>query len=105
MPPRGCKKKGNYWKKDHPDTGETLKFIHLQTQSNTKPTVEDFLKSPVGKKLVVNWGGGATGEKKVKYNFGSTEKRYKDWVDANNDQGVYWKYWCVFSRDCSYYLT
>jgi len=87
MPPRGSKKNGDYWKKDHPDTGETLKYIYLQTQANTKPLVEEFLKSPIGKKLVVNWGGGKTGEKKVKYNWKSTTARFKDWVNTSGDQG------------------
>ena len=84
---KGSRKKGDYWKKDHPDTGETLKFIYLQTQADAKPLVEDFLKSPIGKKLIVKWGRGETGSKKIKFNFKRTLERYKDWANTNGDQG------------------
>ena len=87
MPAKGTKKKGDYWKKDHPDTAETLKFIHLQNQAHEKPLVEDFLKTPVGKTLIAKWGGGLAGEKKIKFNFKRTLERYKDWVNTNGDQG------------------
>ena len=90
MPVRGSKKKADYWKKDNPDTGETLKFIHLQRSAGATPLVEDFLGTPVGKALVAKWGAGdkSLGEKKVKYNFKSTLTRHTDWADGSGSQGT-----------------
>ena len=99
MPVKGTKKKGEYWKKDHPDTGEALKFIHLQTEASAKPLVADFLLSAVGKALVAKWGAGdrTLGEKKVKYNFSQTLTRYKSWRDNGGDAGNHC--YCILSID------
>lgn len=87
MPAKGKAGGGEYWTREHIDTAETLKFIHIQTQAGVTPDVEDFLKTPVGKQLAKKWGEGTKGVKKVKYNFAGTLLRYKEWIDTGAGSG------------------
>ena len=86
MPARGSAG-GEYWTRDHLDTAETLKYIHIQIAANVVPDVEEFLRTPIGQQLAQKWGAGTKGTKKVKYNFAGTLARYKEWRDTGGGGG------------------
>ena len=86
MPARG-KAGGEYWTREHLDTADTLKYIHIQTTAGLTPDVEEFLLTAIGKQLCAKWGQGAKGVKKVKYNFANTLARYRDWRDTGGGTG------------------
>ena len=88
MPARGSRA-GEYWTRDHLDTADTLKFIHIQKQAGVVPDVEEFLRTPIGKQLVEKWGAGTKGAKKVKYNFRLTLGRYEEWRNSGGGAGQF----------------
>lgn len=92
MPARG-KHGGEYWTRDHIDTADTLKYIHIQTQAGITPDADDFLKTAIGKQLAKKWGDGTKGAKKVKYNFAGTLARYKEWRDTGAGSGLLILFW------------
>lgn len=96
MPSRGSRA-GEYWTRDHIDTADTLKFIHIQKQAGVVPDIEEFLRTPIGRQLVQKWGDGTKGTKKVKYNFRLTLSRYEEWRNTGGGAGALvalFPFWC-----------
>ena len=82
MPAKGSKKKGDYWNTNDADHAPLLQFIHLQTTAGVAFDVEDFLKTPQGKRIEAK-----RGKKKVQYHFPRIVDRYKDWKRTGGGAG------------------
>jgi len=91
VPAKGSKKKGDWWTTTHIDHSVLLQFIHLQTQAGIKLDVDEFLKTPQGKRPESK-----RGDKKIKCHFPNVTERHKDWKESGGGAG---KMFLIFDFD------